>query len=202
MTDERDADPLTSLVGRFIDDQRPWVRIVDVRRFGREYWFTLQIEVPSVPRQWDVGWRDFLVDWQIEEDWTPGDYLDGLRAFLNREREEPEPPPPPPEDEPCGGWISPDGRHWRYPDLAHQAGAAEIVKRLRLPVHREDPAFYLERHGWIHLLECGFEWSDDMEKCMTQPQLDRLFDLALKHESMREDIMSTLRHQRVLSERM
>jgi hypothetical protein len=207
MTDERDSGPLRSLIGRFVDDQRPWVRVADVRRFGRRYLFTLQMEDSSVPHRLDIEWLDLPVDWRIREGWTPEDYLDGLRAFLNREEEEAAaaetPPPPPPEDEPCGGWIGPDGRHWRYPDLAHQAGAAEIVKRLRLPVHREDPAYYLERHGWIHLLDCGLVmWGSETEWCMTQPQLDRLFDLALKHESMREDIMRALRRQRVLSERM
>jgi hypothetical protein len=98
-------------------------------------------------------------------------------------------------DEPGGGWISPEGKFYRCPDVCHLELARRlcldfgwIKVRTRRRVNLADTR--LDRAGWARIWDNGLMLTD--YRRLTQAQLDIIFDLAQQHPSMRENLMHIL----------
>lgn len=96
----------------------------------------------------------------------------------------------PPADVPCGGWLAPDGVHWRGSECTHPILAWRIVRQLGWQLGPHDAERWLETHGWMQVLDDGT--AGPHHDSMTQAQRDALFDLAVRFPTMRGRIMSLL----------
>ena len=103
-------------------------------------------------------------------------------------------------EEPGGGWLGPSGEWWPCPDLLHQETARRIARERGLAIGNADPADWLERHGWCHVMDDGTVLTHDVADRLTQAQLNRIWDLARAHPSMRDRLLAALAWQRHLSE--
>jgi hypothetical protein len=105
-------------------------------------------------------------------------------------------------EEPGGGWLAPDGRYYRCRDWEHLELARRlcldfgwIKVRTRRRVNLADER--LDRANWLRIWDNGQCFTDPAGLLRrTQAQLDVMFDLAQRHPSMRERLMSALRARR------
>ncbi len=87
-----------------------------------------------------------------------------------------------------GGWVAPDGRMWRCTDRYHEDTAELLVRELGLRTDR-DAGDVLADAGWLRISDNGLVLG---ARCLTQAQLDILFDLARRHRSMQRRLMDEL----------
>lgn len=199
----RSVGEIEALVGTEIDADEPAITVTTIRCLPSQH-----IEVRFHVRG---GWiASFRREWDFDGVWlidaSAGYSADEIRTTLRRWVSEfPQTTFNGPRldmrvdsetrrvDEPGGGWIAPDGSFHPSPDGAHQSAAERIVIDRRIRVGRDDPANCLEQRGWLHVMDHGMVYS--VRPALTQAQMDRLFDLAQRHASMREHIMDKLREQ-------
>jgi hypothetical protein len=108
------------------------------------------------------------------------------------------------EHRPGGGWLAPDGRFYRCPDGYHYGMARRLLRDMGVVLpeeYQDEPAGYLsDRLGWERIWDNGLALGRPVGD-LTQAQLDKMFDLAVRHPSMGERLMDMLRARRRLDER-
>ena len=174
-----------ALVGCSVDQERPWITIAAIREGQGDLLISVRID-PDPGRPPETRW--FRCG-----KFEPDVIRQLVSAKLADEEDSSIADIEPPADQPCGGWLAPDGRLWRCSDWRHQRTATEIAERLHLPIGSSDPADYLERHNWQHIMDCGHVRTDGQ---LTQKQRDQLFELARSFPTMRAFLLDALREDR------
>jgi hypothetical protein len=202
-----DQAALEGMLGRPIDRRQPPVVPTSVRalgsghlelRFGmggqdergyeRDGVWLLDLEadyspdeIRSLLRRWCDTYPRSVVDGPRMA-YDPDDMTGTLSRIIGKERDG------------GGGWLGPNGEWWPCPDVHHQQTAEKIVVELHLHFGKTDPEHYLHQVGWLHIKDSGAVLSG-WDRCLSQAQLDRLFDLATTYPTMREPLLARIRHE-------
>ncbi len=204
----RGAGQIEALVGTHIDAEEPAITVTTIRRLPSQH---IEVRfhvkggwIASFRREWDFDgvWlidasagyspdeiRTTLRRWVSE---FPQNTFNGPRLDMRVDGETRR------VDDPGGGWIAPDGTFYPTPDGAHQSAAERIAIARRIRLGRDDPAYHLEQRGWLHVMDHGMVYG--VHPTLTQAQMDRLFDIAQRHASMRGHIMNKLSEQQQCNE--
>jgi hypothetical protein len=182
-----------TLIGRQVLPNRPDATIGEVRQVEEGILLTIRwgsvpvLRFPGRMTPVAITWLrcserepDLVV--ALVRKWISGEY-DDLRISDAE----------PPSDVPCGGWISPNGKHWRGSEVTHPIVARRIAQQLGLSLGPHDAERWLMAHGWIHMLDGGQCFNEALVGSLSQAQRDTLFDLATGYPTMRESIMGCLR---------
>jgi hypothetical protein len=184
------------LLGRQPLPNRPDATIGEVREVEGGVLLTVRWEsVPFVRDGRVLGMTPVATTWLRCTEQEPDLVFELIREWIERYHEHDDPrisDVEPPPDVPCGGWLAPDGKHWRGSEGTHPLVAKRAAKQLGLSLGPHDAASWLETHGWIHILDDGTNNTTDS---LTQAQRDTLFDLARQFSSMRGAIVRALRRE-------
>src|SRR6266536_2849710 len=144
------------LVGRQPLLNRPDATIGEVREV--EGGILLAVRWESVPFMHDgrvLGMTPVSTTWLRCTEQDPDVVFELIRGWFARYHENDDrriADAEPPADVACGGWLAPDGKHWRGSEGTHPLVAHRIVKQVGLSIGPHDAERWLETHGWIHIL--------------------------------------------------